>query len=167
MSRALAFIRRVVSEKRVIVALVGVGLTVDAGLYVLVVYPWILKVDDADRRATAAAANLEAARARFESMRLAADGRVRAEEELHKFQNDVLPRDLAAARALTFARLAALAADHDLLMERRASAVDREEDSRLARLRVSMLLSGAYRTSAGSFTRWRRRRSSSSSRRSS
>ena len=145
MSRAIAFIRRVVAEKRVVVLLVAIGLIVDAGLYALVVYPEFVRVENAGLRAAAAAAGLEAARRRFESARLAADGRARAEAGLHAFHQEILPRDLAGARALTFARLAALASEHGLLMERRASATDREEDSLLTRLQVSMLLSGAYR----------------------
>ena len=144
MNRIPAFLRRVIADKRVMVSLVAVGLAVDTGLYALAVYPWVVKVESAGRRA-AAAANLEVARQRFESARLAADGKTRADAELRTFHQEVLPRDLAGARALTFARLAALADDHGLLMERRASAPDRDEDSLLARLQVSMLLSGAYR----------------------
>ena len=145
MNRIPAFLRRVIADKRVMVSLVAVGLAVDTGLYALAVYPWVVKVESAGRRAAAAAANLEVARQRFESARLAADGKTRADAELRTFHQEVLPRDLAGARALTFARLAALADDHGLLMERRASAPDRDEDSLLARLQVSMLLSGAYR----------------------
>lgn len=145
MSRPLAFVRRVVAEKRVLAGSVAVGLAVDAGLYGLAVRPRSILVEEAGRRAAAAAANLEAARRRYETVRLAADGRNRADEELRRFHQEILPRDLAGARALTFARLAALAAGHGLLMERRASAPERDEDSHLARLRVSMLLSGAYR----------------------
>ena len=141
----LAFIRRVIAEKRVAALLVALGLTIDAGLYALVVYPELVRVEDAELRASAAAAGLEAARRRFEAARLAADGKARADDELLAFHEEILPRDLAGARALTFARLAALASEHGLLMERRASATDGEEDSLLARLQVSMLLSGAYR----------------------
>ena len=141
----LAFVRRVIAEKRIAALLVALGLIVDAGLYALVVYPEFVRVEDARLRASAAAAGLEAARRRFETARLAADGKARADDELLAFHEEILPRDLAGARALTFARLAALASEHGLLMERRASATDREEESVLARLQVSMLLSGAYR----------------------
>ena len=143
--KPLVFARRMVAEKRMLVGLVAIGLIADAGLYGLAVYPWMLKVDVAERRATAAAAGLEAARQRFDSIRLATDSRIRTETELHAFHREILPRDLAGARSLTLSRLAALADDHDLLMERRASAPEREEDSSLARLQVSMLLSGGYR----------------------
>lgn len=145
MNRTLAFIRRVIAEKRVVALLLAIGLIVDAGLYALVVYPAFVRVENAGLRAAAAAAGLEEARRRFETARLAADGMARAEAGLLAFHREILPRDLAGARALTFARLAALASEHGLLMERRASATDREDDSLLARLQVSMLLSGAYR----------------------
>ena len=39
MSRTVAFLRRVLAEKRVVVALVALGLAADAGLYTLAVYP--------------------------------------------------------------------------------------------------------------------------------
>lgn len=140
-----AVMRRVIAEKRLLVSLVAIGLGVDAALYGLAIYPWTLRVETAGRRAAAAATSLEVARQQFEESRRAADGKNRAEAELRTFHHEILPQDLAAARTLTFARLAALAEDHDLLMERRASAAERDEDSRLARLQVSMLLSGAYR----------------------
>lgn len=141
---SLAFLRRVIADKRVAVLLVALGLIIDAGLYALVVYPKFVRVEDARVRASAAAAGLEAARRRFETARIAADGKARADDELLAFHEEILPRDLAGARALTFARLAALAAEHGLVMERRTATTDREEESVLARLRVSMMLSGAY-----------------------
>lgn len=141
----LALVRRIVSEKRTLVGLAVIGLLADAGLYGLAVYPWTLRVEGAERRAAAAAANLEAARQRFEAARLAADGEHRTEQALRAFHQQFLPRDLAGARSLTLARLAALADDHGLVMQRRASAGSREDGSLLARLRVSMLLNGAYR----------------------
>ena len=141
----LALVRRILSEKRMLFGLAAIGLLADAGLYGLAVYPWTLRVESAGRRAAAAAANLDAARQRFEAARLAADGEHRTEQELRAFHQQFLPRDLAGARALTLARLAALAGDHGLVMQRRASARHRGDGSLLARLRVSMLLSGAYR----------------------
>lgn len=141
----LALVRRILSEKRMLFGLAAIGLLADAGLYGLAVYPWTLRVESAGRRAAAAAANLDAARQRFEAARLAADGEHRTEQELRAFHQQFLPRDLAGARALTLARLAALADGHGLVMQRRASARHREDGSLLARLRVSMLLSGAYR----------------------
>lgn len=147
--RPLVFLRRIVSEKRMLAGLVAVGVIANAGLYGLAIYPWNRKVEVADRRATTAEANLEVARRRFESVRLAADDRNRAEMELRAFHEETLPRDLAGARSLTLSRLAALADDHDLSMERRASVPDREDDSLLARLQVTMLLRGAYRDIRG------------------
>ena len=49
----LALVRRIISEKRMLVGLVAIGLVVDAGLYVLAVYPWTRRVESADRRASA------------------------------------------------------------------------------------------------------------------
>ena len=144
MSMTLAFIRRVIADKRVAVLLVTLGLIIDAGIHALVVYPAFVKVENARLRASAAADGLEAARRRFETARLAADGKARADNELLAFHEEILPRDLAGARTLTFARIAALASEHGLSMERRTAATVHEEGSALARLQVSMRLSGAY-----------------------
>ena len=124
----------------------AVGLAVDAGLYALAVYP-------VGRQGGETRAGVRRRRRRIWKPRGCASRapgwrptrKTRADAELRTFHQEILPRDLAGARALTFARLAALADDHGLLMERRASAPDRDEDSLLARLQVSMLLSGAYR----------------------
>ena len=77
--------------------------------------------------------------------RLTLESKTEADDELRKFYLDVLPRDLAGARGITFARLAVLASANKLVMERRSAAPDREEDSQLARLRITMLLKGDYR----------------------
>ena len=145
MTRFMTFVKRVLSEKRAAAVLVAAVLAIDAALYAFAVYPWTLKVANADQRAATAAANLESARQRFETARATADGKTQADAVLHTFNREILPQDLAGARAITFARLASLAGDHDLVMERRASLPDRDEHSRLARLRVSMLLKGGYR----------------------
>lgn len=141
-----AFAGRVLSEKRVATLLVGAALAVAAGLYAFAVYPSVIRVANAERRAAAAAVDLETARQRFETVRATADGKVEADESLRKFHREILPADLASARAITFPHLAALADRNDLVLERRGAALpDREEDGGLARLRVSMLLKGDYR----------------------
>ena len=46
---------------------------------------------------------------------------------------------------MTFARLADLASANNLVMERRSASPDQKDTSRLARLRINMLLKGDYR----------------------
>ena len=141
----MEMIKRVLAEKRLAVTLVVVGLGIDVGLYGLAVYPWSLKVANAETRAAAAAVDREAAMQAFEYARQTLDGKTQADDELRKFYLEILPRDLAGARGITFARLAELASANSLVMERRSASPDRDEESRLARLRITMLLKGDYR----------------------
>ena len=74
------------------------------------------------------------------------DGKTQADAELRTFYDEVLPQGLVGARGITYPRLAALAKRSNLVMERRSSAPDEEEDRRLGRLRTTMLLAGEYRS---------------------
>ena len=58
---------------------------------------------------------------------------------------EALPADLSGARRLTYARLAALAATHNLAIERRSYSLDEQYRGRLQRLVIAMTLSGEYR----------------------
>ncbi len=142
---AWAFGSRMLAEKRVAVSAVAIILALDAGLWAFAVYPWTLKLADAERRASAAVGALETAEQRLARSSAAADGLTRVDTDLHAFRRTLLPVDLAAARAIAFARLGALVEAHGLVMERRASDVDTHEASNLERLRVSMVVQGAYR----------------------
>ena len=140
-----ALVRRIVSEKRMLVGLAAAGLILDAGLYGLAIYPWTLKWrlrNGARPRRRPTWRSRGGASSRYGSRPTTGTGR-RGSCVLSAGK-PCLPT-LAGARSLTLSRLAALADDHDLLMERRASVPDREDDSVLARLQVSMLLRGAYR----------------------
>lgn len=141
----MEIVKRVLVEKRLAVMLVAVGFGIDIGLYAFAVYPWSVKVASAESRAATAVANQDAATQGVKEARLTLESKTEADDELRKFYLEVLPRDLAGARGITFARLADLASTNKLVMERRSAAPDREEDSQLARLRITMLLKGDYR----------------------
>ncbi len=141
----LAFAGRVLAEKRVAVTAVAIVLAVDAGLWALAVYPWTVKLANAGHRAAAAAAALETAEQRLESSSAAADGLTRVDTDLYAFRRDLLPDGLTDARTVAFGGLASLVDAHGLTMERRASEVDTDEASGLERLRVLMVVQGAYR----------------------
>ena len=137
-------IRRVISEKRMAVTAVGLLVLADLLLYGLAVQPAQTGVVAARQRAARATedhaareADLHAARGRLERVD-------RASAQLRKFHAEVLPHDLAGARALTYPQLAALAARHGLSLERRTSDHDRDEDARLDRLRTTLQLAGRY-----------------------
>ncbi|MXY24682.1 MAG: hypothetical protein F4Y45_09195 [Acidobacteria bacterium] len=142
---AWTFARRVVTEKRVAVSAVAILLAVDAGLWGFAVYPWTVKLANAEQRASGAAAALAVAEQRLASSTAAADGLTRVDTELRTFRSSLLPSDLPGARAIAFSRLASLVDMHGLMMERRASEIDTDATSSLERLRVSMVVQGVYR----------------------
>ena len=138
-------LKRVLIEKRLAVTLVAVAIALDVGLHAFAVYPWSIKVANAEERATRAQANLEAVQQSFAAAQATMEGKTQADAELRKFYNDVLPHDLSGARGITYLRLAALARQTNLRLERRSTAPGQDENSRLASLRTTMLLQGEYR----------------------
>ena len=120
-------------------------LAVDIGLYAFAVYPGTIRVANAERRADTATQALTRVRQSYAAARATAEDKEQADAELQRFYADILPRDLAGARGITYPRLAALARESNLVMERRSSSPEQDEDSRLARLRTSMTLAGEYR----------------------
>ena len=55
-----------------------------------------------------------------------------------------MPRNLAGARGITWPNLASLANRHNLLLQRRGSLPERDDDSPLERLSITMLLAGEW-----------------------
>ena len=140
----MSLVRRVAREKRIALAAVGAVLLGDVLLYALAVHPLRAAVARAEARAAAAAGTLATREAELDATRARLAARTRAGEQLREFYDTVLPRDLAAARSITYPRLAALAARLDLVLERRTSVSERDDDGRLGRLRTNMLLAGEY-----------------------
>ncbi|MCY4659631.1 MAG: GspMb/PilO family protein [Acidobacteria bacterium] len=141
----MTLLRRVLAEKRLPVLIVAGTLAVDAALYALVVFPWSRALAAAEQRAVRAAGARDGARRGLAAAEAALAGTTEAAEAVEAFYLDVLPLDLADARARTSLRLAELAAQHGLVLEQRSMAPERDEASRLGRLRMTMRLEGEYR----------------------
>ncbi len=137
-------LRRIVQEKRLFLLPLAVALAVNAALYALAVYPLTVRVASAERRAVVAAEVLAAAKAAHAQAVATRDGKARADSDLRTFYREVLPDDLAGARRITYARLAALAEAANLRYERRSSVNEQDRESSLARLRTTMVLAGEY-----------------------
>ena len=137
-------VRRVLSEKRLAAGAVGIVLLVDVLLFGLAVRPLRAGVTQARARAAAAAERLAAGADARAAAHARQDARERADAHLRRFYDEFLPQDLAAARSITYPRLAALAARLGLALERRTSASDGDDGGRLGRLRTNMLLAGEY-----------------------
>ena len=140
----MTLLRRIGREKRLFLVPLGVALAVNAALYTLAVYPLTIRVVDAERRAVAAAEALAEAEAAYSEAVDIRARRARADGDLRVFYREVLPVDLAGARRITYARLAALAEASNLRHERRSSVNEVGRESPLARLRTTMVLAGEY-----------------------
>lgn len=135
---------RVLRDKRSWVAPLVVLAIANAAAYLLGVLPLRARVAAAEQRASAAAADLRVATAQHERARATVDGRGHATQQLKRFYEEVLPRDQATARRLTYLDLARMASAVDLRVARRAQKLERERNSDLVRLETTMVLEGRY-----------------------
>ena len=140
----MKLLARILTEKRLSVTIIAVGLVAAVALYVLGVYPQTVRLREARERQAEAAQGLAVAQAEYASAQTTVTGKANATEELDVFYHEILPAGLAGARGITYPRLAALARVHDLVMERRSSVSERPEGGDLARLRSTMLLAGDW-----------------------
>ena len=140
----LPLLRRAAAEHRRTLLVLGLVGVANVLVYALVVYPLSQQVANVEQRDQAAELSLTEARVEHARASGTLTGKARATTELETFYNDVLPRDLAAARRLTFLRLAQLARDTHLQYERASYEPDTEGGSALTRLQIRMVLLGAY-----------------------
>ena len=141
----MTLVTRIIREKRALVVPLAVALTANVAFAVVAVYPLRASVATAERRATTAAQNLRAAGERLDVAKEAQAGKAKADEQLRRFYDEVLPRNLAGARAITYARLALMAEQVNFRYERRSTTPDRERGNPLARLHTTLVLAGEYR----------------------
>jgi Tfp pilus assembly protein PilO len=139
-----ALLRRVAREHRRAIIPIGAALALNVLVYAFVVYPLAQRVANVEQRDAAAERALTLARQDFAQASGTLTGKDRASTELATFYDEVLPQDLAGARRLTYLRLAQLARESNLDLERRSSEPLVERGSTLTRLRIEMVLSGSY-----------------------
>ena len=143
-------LRRVFLERRVVILPLAVALLVNAAIFGLVVYPSSGRVARTEQREQVALQELTAAQREFAAATRTQRDKARAEEDLQKFYNEVLPADMAGARRATYLHLAQLARDAGLQYQRRLeeSREPREGDrgaaETLARFDITMVLEGDY-----------------------
>ncbi len=141
---AMPLVRRVVREHRRLLVPLVLALVVNLIGYVAVVAPLAQRVATITERDQAAEQALQAARREHADAAGTLTGKDRAATELTTFYQDVLPQDLAGARRLTHLRLPQLARQAGLRFERGTYEPVEERDSSLTRLRIEMVLAGAY-----------------------
>ena len=142
---ARALLSRVVAERRRVLLPLAVIAAVNLAVYALAIYPLSLKVDASERSAAAARTQLAAAQHEDRVARATVGRAEQARTDLARFYRDALPGGMEAARRMTYIRLANLAAEHDLVIERRNYDPDTAYRGRLQRLAIRMALTGEYR----------------------
>ena len=138
--------KRVLREKRGLVLPLAAALSINLGVYALVVYPLGVKSATAVDRASVAAGVRQAAERDMAAATALVAGKTNADQELATFYQTVLPASLDAASRLTYARLPALARKANVKFEERRSAVDpqSQKNARLGRLQTRIVLEGDY-----------------------
>jgi hypothetical protein len=136
--------RRIVSEKRMLLGVLGLLVIADLGLYVFAVYPLSLRVEANRQRANLASEQLKVVEQTLSDARIAMERKVSTDTALEEFYNELLPQALSGARVSTYPRLSMLATQSALVLERRSSSFVEDEASGLGRLQTTMLLAGQY-----------------------
>ena len=140
----MSLLTRILTEKRLVVTLVALALLLGVALYTLGVYPQTVRLREARQRQSAAAQALIAAQRDYDVAEATMEEKAEVTQELERFYREILPPNLSGARGITYPRLAALARGHGLVMERRSSVSEQDENSDLARLRTSTILAGEW-----------------------
>jgi len=143
-TQGLPVLRCAVTEHRTFVVALAVAFVVNMVVYTLVVDPLAERVANIEQRDQAAEEALAQARMDHAQASGTLTGTTRASAQLATFYEDVLPRDLAAARRLTYLRLARLARGSNLQYERSSYDPIADTGSTLTRLQIQMVLSGSY-----------------------
>lgn len=142
----MTLLKRILAEKRSIVAPLALVLLINAAVYALVVHPLTAKSASAAARAEAAEQSLRAAERDQAAARALVTGKSRADQELATFYQKVLPADWIAARNMTYTRVPDLAREANLHMLSRRSEVDPAlaKNDRLGCLKTRVVLQGDY-----------------------
>ena len=141
-----SLVRRVVREHRPVLMPLAIALVANVLAYSFIVFPLSQRVANIEQREEAAARELASARQEHERATGTLTGKERAAEELDRFYREVLPRDLVAARRLSFVRVPQLASQLDIAVDRRVTAVpEAKSDETLVAFTTQVELAGRYR----------------------
>ena len=138
-------VARAAHEWRRVLIPIGILALVNVALHLFVIYPASLRTDAAEQRAARSREALAAAQRDHAQAEAVVQTSRAADQDLQRFYGDVLPASLAAARRMTYSRLAQLARETNLLYDRRSFAPDARRQGDLTGLRITMDLEGDYR----------------------
>ena len=141
----MSHLQRVFSEKRrLILPLVLVAIA-NVIAYAVVVYPLGRQVTADEQEQRQARDALRLARLDYQSARATITGKQQADASLKQFYSEVLPASASAAQRVTYLRLAQMARETNVKLQRGANEPKPEKDSSLEKLTTSYTLSGDYR----------------------
>jgi Tfp pilus assembly protein PilO len=136
---------RIFTEKRRLIIPLAIAAAVNLAALGLLVYPLSRRVDNSETRARVAAQQLTAASLDYRAARATLEGRQRTDKQLDQFYVEVLPHNQAAARRITYLKLAQIAREGNLDYQQRVIASEHDKDSTLSQLVLTMTLEGEYR----------------------
>lgn len=136
--------RRVLTDKRLVVVPLALLALVNLVMLGLVLGPLGGRVRTLEARAAAAMQGAAEAQRDLDQARALATGKSQATTDLQTFYDQVLPTDQAAARRVTFLRMAQVARDAGLDFDRRAFAQEHPKGAQLVRVDLSMVVQGRY-----------------------
>jgi Tfp pilus assembly protein PilO len=136
--------RRLLEDHRRVIVPLAVAFVLNVLAYAFLVYPLAQRVANVEQRNAAAERELALARREHDNARGALTGKERATVELATFYKDILPRDLAGARRLTYLRLAQLVRESGLRSKTSDYEPQEERDSTLRRLRIGLQVQGSW-----------------------
>jgi Tfp pilus assembly protein PilO len=136
---------RIMSEKRVLIVPLAVGIIVNALLYAVVVFPLGHQVKSAEEQLRQQRDQLGRARQDYQLAKATVSGKQQADSALRQFYKDTLPADQGVARKLTFTRLADLARQANVKLEHGTNVLKHEKGSQLSKLTTVYTLTGEYR----------------------
>ncbi len=140
-----ALLSRIARERRRWLVPLGIAALVNVGVYALVVYPLSLKLLAAsERRAALSRQQLASVEREDRTTKTTVGRAAQADTDLKQFYTQTLPGSVEAARRMTYARLAELADDNGVVIERRNYDLDATYKGRLQKLTIGMALVGEY-----------------------
>jgi len=137
--------QRIFTEKRSLIVPLAIAAAANLAALALVVYPLSRRVEGSETRARTASQQLAAASLDYRAARGTLEGRQRTDKQLDQFYVDILPHDLAAARRITYLRLAQLAREGNLEYTQRTIVPEHAKGSTLSQLVLTITLEGNYR----------------------
>ena len=131
---------RIFREKRHLILPLVIAVIANVIAYAVVVFPLGRQVNNADNEMRYDRDMVQQARREYDAARATVTGKQQADVSLRQFYSDVLPPTASAAQ-----RLAQLARDSNVRLERGSNSIKREKNSTLSKVSTNYMLSGEYR----------------------